>query len=340
MHMGVDIRIRSLTGRGQYFPLSIRYGIRVYSQGMRFGISIPQFVPDGAFDPADLAAFLASAEEYGFESAWTQEQVLGEMPHLGALETMSFAAACTERLRLGCSVFVSTLHNPVHLAKSIATLDQLSRGRLEVGLAAGGKGRPFGPFGITSDGLVSRFTEGVRVMRELWTRPTVSYDGRFWQLDAVPMEPKPYQKPHPPLWFGGGHPAAIARAARWADGFFGGGAATTDQFVEQVGTLRTELAAQGRDEEDFRIAKRVYIAVEDDVERAHQRVTETLDRLYRVGGRADMSPIAAFGTPADCVREIQRVADAGADLILLTPLYDAAAQLDRLGTEVIPAFSS
>src|SRR5262245_52478545 len=91
---------------------------------VRFAISIPQFVADGDFDPSGMRAYLSRAEELGFDSAWTQEQVLGTIPHLSPLETMTYAAACTERMRLGCAVFVSTLHNPLHLAKSIATLDQ------------------------------------------------------------------------------------------------------------------------------------------------------------------------------------------------------------------------
>src|SRR5215469_10553893 len=115
---------------------------------MRFAISIPQFTADGAFDPAALRAYLARAEALGFDSAWTQEQVLGTMPFLGPIETMTYAAACTERLRLGCAVLVTPLHNPVHLAKSLSTLDQLSGGRLEVGVGSGGKHRPFAAFGV------------------------------------------------------------------------------------------------------------------------------------------------------------------------------------------------
>ncbi len=92
----------------------------------RFAISIPQFVPDGTFDPGAFRAYLARAEALGFESAWTGEQVLGTMPHLGPIETMTYAAACTERLRLGCMMLVSPLYSPLHLAKSLSSLDQWS----------------------------------------------------------------------------------------------------------------------------------------------------------------------------------------------------------------------
>src|ERR1035438_10880101 len=94
---------------------------------MRFAISIPQFYSDGQFNPAAFRAYFARAEELGFDSAWTQEQVLGSAPQLSPIETMTYAAACTQRLRLGCVGVVSPLHRPGHLAKSLRTLDQLSR---------------------------------------------------------------------------------------------------------------------------------------------------------------------------------------------------------------------
>ena len=90
---------------------------------MRVAISVPQRFADGTFDPQSFRAFLGRAEALGFESVWTQEQVLGRFPQLGPTETMTFAAACTEQIRLGCAVYVTPLHNPVHLAKTVSTLD-------------------------------------------------------------------------------------------------------------------------------------------------------------------------------------------------------------------------
>lgn len=223
---------------------------------MRFAISIPQHHPDGSFDPGAFRAYLTRAEELGFDSAWTQEQVLGTMPHLAPLETMAYAAACTERMRLGCAVLVSSLHSPVHLAKSIGTLDQLSRGRIDVGLGIGGRQRAVAAFGVDPDTLNTRFTEGLEVMRACWTQPRVTFAGRFWQLEDAAMEPKPFQKPHPPVWFGGSHPNALRRAVRLADAFMGAGSTTTEQFAGQVKVLRSELAEAGRDERDLPIAKR------------------------------------------------------------------------------------
>ena len=138
----------------------------------------------------------------------------------------------------------------------------------------------FSAFGVDRESYVARFNEGLRLMRALWTEPTVNFEGRFWQLNGAAMEPKPFQKPGPPVWFGGSHPAALGRAVRHGDGFFGAGSNSTEQFAKQVQIVRAELADQGRDPATFPIAKRVYIAVDDDAERARERMRAALDRLY------------------------------------------------------------
>ncbi|GAA5012858.1 LLM class flavin-dependent oxidoreductase [Actinopolymorpha pittospori] len=306
---------------------------------MRFAIAIPQLVGDGEFDPPAFRAHLARAEALGFDSAWTQEGVLGSAPVLDPLATMTYAAACTERMRIGCVVFVSPLHSPVHLAKSIATLDQLSRGRVEVGIGTGGRSSMFSAFGVDPNVLVGRFNEGLRLMKACWTEPRITFDGRFWQLDGAAMEPKPFQKPHPPIWFGGNHPNALRRAVRHGDGFFGAGATTTERFAGQVRIVREALAEQRRDPGSFRVAKRVYICVDDDAARGRARMAAALNRLY--GGRdlPDILSVAVYGPPDACVAGLRDVAEAGAELVLLNPLFDDAEQLERLATEVVPQLS-
>jgi probable F420-dependent oxidoreductase len=302
---------------------------------MRFAISIPQ-TAGPSFSPAGLRRFLGRAEELGFDSAWTQEQVLGTAPRLSPLETMTYAAACTERMRLGCSVFVTPLHNPLHLAKSLASLDHLSAGRLDVGIGTGGPHRPFAAFGIDGDALVARFLEHLAVMKALWTEPTVTLDGRFWQLRDASMEPKPVQRPHPPVWFGAAVPAALRRAVHYGDGFFGAGSVTTARFAEQVLVVREALAARGRDPHGFPIAKRVYIGVGPDAGRTRERIRAELSAMY--GNPADLSEVAVYGPPEQCAEGLREVARAGAERVLLTPLFDDEHQLELLAGEVIPAF--
>jgi probable F420-dependent oxidoreductase len=303
---------------------------------VRFAINIPQYVVDGSFEPDPFRVHLTRAEALGFESAWVQEQVLGSIPHVAPLELMTYAAACTERIRLGCSVFVLPLYSPVHLAKDLSSLDQLSRGRLDVGVGTGGKFRMFSAFGVDPDTFVARFVESLQVMKALWTEPKVDFDGRFWQLHGAAMEPKPFQKPHPPIWFGGSHPAAVRRAVAHGDGFFGAGSQTTAQFAQQVGVLRAALEAAGRDPSTFPIAKRVYIAVDDDRGRAHQRLGAALQELYSFFNLPDLTPVAVYGPPDACVEGLRAVAAAGAELILLNPLFDDTPQMERLAAEVVP----
>jgi probable F420-dependent oxidoreductase len=300
---------------------------------MRFAISIPQYAEDGRFDPEAMQRFLARAEELGFESAWTQEQVLGTMPVLGPLETMAYAAACTTTLRLGCAVLITTLHSPVHLAKTVSTLDQLSRGRIEIGVGTGGR-RMFSAFGVEPETFVARFTEGLELMKALWTQPEVKFAGRFWQVEGAAMEPKPFQKPYPPLWFGGNAPTALRRAVRHGDAFIGAGSQTTAAFAEQVPVVREALAEQGKT--GFRIAKRVYLAVDDDVVRARERLSAALARLYSFFGVSDLTPVTVYGPPAACVEGLAAVAEAGAEMILLNPLFDEAEQMERLAADVMP----
>lgn len=301
---------------------------------MRFAISIPQYVDADGFDDAGFRAFLKRAEELGFHSAWTQEQVLGPAPTLSPLGAMTYAAACTTRLRLGCAVFVSPLHNPVHLAKGIATVDLLSHGRVEVGVATGGRGRSFAAFGIDATGLVARFNEGIALMKACWTQPEINFDGRFSQLEGARMEPKPAQKPYPPLWIGGNHPNAVRRAVHLGSGFFGAGSQTSAQFTEQAQLVRQELAERGRDPATFQIAKRVYIHVDDDTARAEHEIDAALTRHY---GRSGLSAVAVAGPPDVCVAKLREVIGAGAEMVLLNPLVDDMAQMERLAGDVIPA---
>jgi probable F420-dependent oxidoreductase len=302
---------------------------------MRFAISIPQSARQSHFDAGGFRAHLRRIEELGhFESAWVQEQVIGAAGALAPLETLTYAAACTETLRLGCAVFVLPLHNPLHLAKAISSLDCLSHGRVEVGVVTGGKGRPFAAFGVDAERPVARFNEALALMKACWTEPRVDFDGEFWTLRGAAMEPKPVQRPHPPVWFGGSAPAGMRRAVRHGDGFMGAGSQTPAVFADLVTIVREELAAQGRDPATFRIGKRVYIHVDDDEARGRERLGGALTRHY---GGGDWSEHLLAGPAGVCAAGIRAIADSGAELILLNSMLDEAEQLERLATEVIPA---
>ncbi len=309
---------------------------------MRFSIAIPQFDYDG-FDASGTRSYLARAEELGFEGGWVLEQTIGAAPLLAPLELLAYCAACTERLRLGVAVLVTSMHEPLQLAQSVTAVDRLSHGRLDIGVAPGGGGRNFVAFGVEKDTFISYFTEGLELMKAAWSdEPRVTFHGRFRDVDDLPIAPKPVQRPHPPIWFGGLAPKALARAVRLGDSFLGAGSSTTEHFTGAVTTVRRELDEQQKDPEHFTIGKRVYLMVDDDAARARERVLAGLHRIY---GNAipGIEAVPVSGTPGDVARGLREVIDAGAEYLLLNPVGvdvpENREQMERLAAEVIPQLS-
>jgi alkanesulfonate monooxygenase SsuD/methylene tetrahydromethanopterin reductase-like flavin-dependent oxidoreductase (luciferase family) len=305
---------------------------------VRFSISIPQ-LDATSFDAAGMRSYLARAEELGFEGGWVLEQVVGEAPLLAPLELLSYAAACTDRLRLGVAVLVSSLHDPLQLASAVTTVDRLSHGRLDVGVAPGGGVRAFPAFGVDKATYISSFTEGLGLMKAAWSdEPRLTFHGRFRKVDNLAIQPKPVQRPHPPIWFGGQAPKALARAVRHGDAFLGAGSSTTTNFGAAVETVRRELAEQSKDPAQFSIGKRVYLMIDDDPAKARERVLTGLHRIYGTMRGIDAVPVS--GTASDVGGGLREVIDAGAEMILLNPVgHDIAEnreQMERLAAEVIP----
>ncbi|MBV9582957.1 MAG: LLM class flavin-dependent oxidoreductase [Chloroflexi bacterium] len=298
---------------------------------------MPQTFPRGPIAPDGIRTFVQRAEALGFDSLWVQESIIGRQRQLDSIELLTFAAACTTRVRLGAAVLLLPLRSPVPLAKALVTLDQLSAGRLTVALGLGMAGPTDAAFGIESGSRLGRFIEGQHILKALWTEDRVTFDGKYWQLHDVAMEPKPVQQPRPPIWFGVHHPNALKRTVRYADGFIGAGGTSTEQFASEVVTLRQLLEAAGRDPATFPFAKRVYIAVDDNRERAGQRLAERLGGYSGGGSGPAHERIAVWGSVAECLDGLHKVVDAGAELVLLTPLFDEAEQLEVFAQEFKPA---
>lgn len=213
---------------------------------MRFAISIPQ-QDHGTWDGAGLKAYVARAEELGFEGGWVMEQSIGPTPMIAPLELLAYAAAATERLRLGVAVLVSSLHDPLQLAAAATAVDRLSRGRLDLGLSPGGGFRKFAAFGVEPETFVSRFTEGLELMKLAWSdEPRITFAGRFRRVEDLPIQPKPVQRPHPPIWLGG---AAVAdtldQVVEYGDGWMPTGPDAMDEAP--LDDLKRRCEAVGRD---------------------------------------------------------------------------------------------
>jgi probable F420-dependent oxidoreductase len=298
------------------------------------GIAIPQSFIGAPVDVKLIREFLPRAEALGFDSLWVQEQIIGNVPVLEPVTLLTYAAALTSKARLGTSVLLTVIRNPVQLAKALASLDQLSGGRVIVGVGIGGAHVPEAVFGVPSERRAHRFVEGVKVMKALWTQSKATMAGDFWRFENVPMEPKPAQKPHPPVWFGARDAIGLKRAVRHGDGWMGAGSSSSANFVSNVEVLRRLLDEAKRDPATFAISKRVYIAVDDDRSRAERLLREWFSVRYR---NAEMAPrVSIWGSRAECADKLAALVKAGARHLMLNPVFDEMEQMELLANEVIP----
>jgi len=302
---------------------------------MKVAIALPQIFSGPRVETSTLRSFLTGAEALGYHSVWVQEQIFGQSGNLESVTLLSYAAALTQNVKLGTAVLLTLLRSPVQLAKSLATLDQLSNGRLIAGVGLGGNTRFYPGFGLSAEKRVARFTEGLRLMKRLWTEERVTFDGEFWKLENASLQPKPVQKPHPPIWFGARQPSALKRAVELGDGFIGAGSSSTAEFREHVRHLRNFLSEARRGPTTFPIAKRVYLHIDPDKARALGRLREWFGWYYGNAALADQ--VALAGDAKEIIEGLQAVQSAGAEMVLLNPVIEETRQLELCAREIIPA---
>jgi probable F420-dependent oxidoreductase len=284
-------------------------------------------------DPRPVAAYAIRAEALGFAGLWTLDSALGgptsHMPLLDGLHALSHVAAVTDEIRLGVAVVVMSRRQPVLLARDVATIDRLSGGRVTLGVGLGApETERVTQLGFAVDRRVRRLTEGVGVMRALWAQDEASYDGELYSFSRARVEPKPTQRPGPPIWLGAGREPALRRAARIGDGWIGSGSSSAEDFVAQAAIVRRALEEERRDPARFPLAKRVYIAVEDEAEVGLRRLGTVLDEMYGAPGLGERVGVA--GPPERCAEVLRGLVDAGATELVLTPMYGHLAQLEAL----------
>lgn len=245
---------------------------------MKVGISLPCA---GAIVSADAIYESARlAEQLGLDSLWSNDRLFGPVDlasaypytpdgkmlrdpyqaRLDPLLTLGVVAGMTERIALGTGVINVPYRDPIVTAKMVATLDVLSRGRVILGAGLGWMKEEFDALNVPFAQRAARTEEYLDVMKTLWRDGIAEYAGQFCRFGRVHFEPKPAQRPHPPIWIGGYSDAAIHRALRIGDGWHPS-RLTPEAFAERMQRFRTLAAEMQRDLSDFTISVKVALHV-------------------------------------------------------------------------------
>ncbi len=203
------------------------------------------FHPSGDFE--EVVEAVSCAESVGFHGCFFGEHHgTPGMDRPQLLVLLAALAARTRSIRLGTSILLSPLYNPVQLAETASMVDVISKGRLVLGLGLGYQAQDFRQFGVPFEQRVSRFEEGIEVLRRAWTEERFSYAGKRYQFDDVAVYPRPVQRPHPPIWLAAWSVAGAERAGRLGDAY------VTDPIQNLAATklfasaYRAAAAAAGR----------------------------------------------------------------------------------------------
>ena len=296
-------------------------------------------VMEGRPQTGPLLALAVRAEGLGFDSVWVGDSLLARPRH-DPLTLLAAAAARTQRVQLGTAVFLPALRNPVVLAHQLATLDQISEGRLVLGAGIASNmpniRAEFVAAGVPFEGRVGRMMEGLRLARALWTGKPVDWDGR-WRVEAGVLGPTPYRPGGPPIWLAGSVRPAFERAARHFDGWFANEASLT-RWTEQWGEVKAILREAGRDDDKFVAAMYLTLAIDEDAGRAEQRIDAFLEHYYGQPAAVMRRRQACYAGPAAGAAEfLKGFADAGASHMIIRFTGDHDRNLEtftRLRTDL------
>jgi len=324
---------------------------------MDFGIFLNQYHTDeGDFEAHDLLEQAELIEEVGFDSVTVGERHVHEEGFVEPLTSLAAIAVRTETLELGTAAMLPGLYNPLHIAETIATIDELSGGRASFGAALGYRDREIEAFGVDMDERAPRLNESLTLLRRFWSGETVTHDGDFWSYDEAFVSPAPEEIP---IWVGGHADIAIKRAAYRGNAWIASASSTTDDLREQIGFYEDALDEFDRDREDNDVILMRDCFVADAVEEAREKIAPYLLNLYELYARwgqtymdehevevdyDELVEKVVLGSPADCVEQLETYEDIGVDLILLRCQFPGQPQettltcLERLGDEVIPEF--
>ncbi|MEE8466260.1 MAG: LLM class flavin-dependent oxidoreductase [Dehalococcoidia bacterium] len=285
-------------------------------------------------------------EELGYEYISAGEHFMrGDPPgptH-AALPVLAVAAGATDNIRILSSIILTPFYHPLVLARTTATLDAASGGRLTLGVGVGGEFPvEFEAAGLKVNQRGRRTDECLEVMRKLWTGERVTFSGRHFQLTDAMINPTPVQQPNPPVWVSGRRDAAMARAAKFGDGwmpYFYDAA----RYRDSVQKIQGFAAESGRDMSRFQWAHFPYIAIYPTEQQAAEVAAEQLGGQYLYGGEFldIVRKYCLLGTVENCIQQLQEYIDAGARHIIFSiscPEEDRQRHLEVIAKELIPHF--
>jgi probable F420-dependent oxidoreductase len=271
-----------------------------------------------------LGELAARAEANGFDSLWVGDHIAFPAPILDPLATLACFAAHTSRVALGTCVYLLPLRHPTTVAKSVASLDVLSGGRVIFGVGVGGEfPAEFEASGIPVNERGARANEGIRVLRALWRGEATGFEGRFFRFGPVRINPPPARSGGPPIWVGGRSEAALRRAARLGDGWVGY-LLSPEQFAERFTRLQAMAAQRHR---TVAGAMMVFAVTRPTRAQAAKEAETLLGAMYGRDMRAAAERYCLLGPIDDIAAGVKRYRSAGVSHLILTPMASDSAQL-------------
>lgn len=288
----------------------------------------------------DVAANARQAEALGYDFLSTGEHVFFYGPTGNGLISLAAAAGATSHIKLMSTITLVPLYPAALLAKQVAGLDVVSRGRFNLGVGVGGEfAQEFEACGVPVAERGARTNEALQIMKRLWTEDDVSFDGRFTKLTGVTLNPKPVQKPHPPIWISGRSEAAMRRCARYGNGWL-----PYMYTPEKLGQSLESIARFANDlerESHVQPGLFIFFAVHEDREQAIKMATDRLSLQYNQDFSKLVGRYALAGNPDDCIARLREYVDSGASTIILNsacPNRYMAENEELLAKEVLTRF--
>lgn len=311
--------------------------------------------------PWELLEAAEWADKSGVEYLALPDRVSRPLPRFDTLTLMAALALRTKHIRMVPHVFLTPLRHPIELARRILTVDHLSQGRFIFAAGVGGgaasaggvKGVPgaestihhkeFVDCGISRKERGGRTNEILECLKLLWTQPSATFHGKYFQFENVVMEPKPYQKPHPPIWVGGNSEAAIKRTARYGTGWvpsFELSSVMFGSFPAAQARLREAMKQEGREGQPLHTSVCMKVNINPDVNAAKEEAAKFWKaQLFAIEGGMPFDvkdKYGVYGTPEALVDRLQEMKAMGVDSVILhLHSFDLKSQLRRLEEKVL-----